>query len=75
MNHCFTTPCQDGLGPVIFTGPFTPHSDPSSGSSVPFQDYTITVPDLGTGNAILYVAHASIVGVSRESIKSKSCLT
>ena len=37
--------------------------DPTNPSQVPFQDYAITVPDLGPGNAVLYVAHASIVGV------------
>lgn len=52
---------------MLFAGAFTPQRDPTMPAQPPFQDYPITVPDLGPGNAVVFVSHASMVGVSNAS--------
>ncbi|KAL5514762.1 hypothetical protein ACEPAG_2078 [Sanghuangporus baumii] len=65
IRHCDSDPCVDNgsLGSVLYHGPYSPQFDPST-ENMPNQNFTVTIPNVGSGTALLSVAHASFIGAS-----------
>ena len=56
---------SEGVGAVLFAGPYQPVLIPGSGSASLKQNYTVTVPDgFPSGPAALSVSHFALIGVS-----------
>ena len=68
LRHCNSNPCAEDdvfLGRVLYSGSYSPQFDPAT-FNMPNQNFTVTIPDIGSGPAVLSVAHASFVGVSTD---------
>ncbi|KAL4784899.1 hypothetical protein BJX76DRAFT_356635 [Aspergillus varians] len=66
LQSCPTSPCQPSdsvLGVALYTGSFNPQYHGSSGAGVPYENFTVTIPeDTPRGRAVVGVAHAALVG-------------
>lgn len=69
VQHCEEDPCEDvaesdGLGPVLFVGPYEPgFFSPPSPIGGAYQNVTVNLPTFGPGLAVISVPHAALVGV------------
>lgn len=65
IKHCSQNPCEDtseALGAVLYSGPYNPQFGPGMGGQ-PYENFTLTIPGgIGSGPAVLSVAHANLVG-------------
>ncbi|KAL2826703.1 hypothetical protein BDW59DRAFT_145056 [Aspergillus cavernicola] len=66
IQSCPTEPCipsESSLGTELYNGSFNPEYHENA--IPPYENFTVTIPEgTATGNAIVGVAHASIVGAS-----------
>ncbi|KAG6809480.1 hypothetical protein H0H92_016087 [Tricholoma furcatifolium] len=67
LISCPTSPCRpvtDGVGTVLYNGPYHPALPPAGSGKPPHQNFTVTVPsDFPTGTAQLGVVHVTLIGV------------
>lgn len=62
IKHCSQSPCEDmssALGAVLYAGTYNPVMDYDLGYS--YQNFTLTIPGVESGEAAISVAHASLV--------------
>ncbi|KLO06194.1 hypothetical protein SCHPADRAFT_946287 [Schizopora paradoxa] len=69
LQHCESDSCEDvassdGLGPVLFVGPYNPENlNPPSRFGGVYQNVSVVVdPSLEEGLAVFSVPHAALVG-------------
>ena len=66
LHECGSSACDTSgstLGGVLYAGTYVPVYDGTFGD-VPYQNFTVSVPDGYSGNAILAIVHAPMAGVS-----------
>ncbi|KAL2831708.1 hypothetical protein BDW59DRAFT_139871 [Aspergillus cavernicola] len=62
-NGCL--PSTSVLGVELYTGLFQPDYHGTGGAGVPYENFTVTIPeDTVEGQAVVGVAHASLVGAA-----------
>ncbi|KAG7095704.1 hypothetical protein E1B28_006418 [Marasmius oreades] len=70
FQSCPNTPCHaasDGIGEVLYNGPYNPTFEVPSSSLPPYQNFTVTIPaSTPKGAAQLSLSHFSLVGASRQ---------
>ena len=67
FNACPSAGCDaldDGVGAILFEGPFNPQFDPNQPFKQPHQNFTVTVPTFFSGQVMLSATHLMLVGVS-----------
>ncbi|KLO10779.1 hypothetical protein SCHPADRAFT_942569 [Schizopora paradoxa] len=68
LQHCEEDPCEDvatsdGLGPVLFVGPFNPQNlSPPSRLGGLYQNFSVEVFEGLEGLAVFSVPHAALIG-------------
>ncbi|KAI9044749.1 uncharacterized protein KD926_011719 [Aspergillus affinis] len=63
LQSCANSPChvpKDVMGRILYNGPFKPVYHEYY--LPPYENFTVTVPDFDNGDAVLGVAHVSLVG-------------
>lgn len=68
LQSCPTSPCLSAdsvLGQVVlYNGPFDPQYHGTTGGGMPYQNFTVTIPEnTAQGQGLIGVAHSALVGV------------
>ncbi|KAF4617366.1 hypothetical protein D9613_006157 [Agrocybe pediades] len=73
IDSCQNAPCPtpvgQGMGTVLYNGPFNPQFDSTPTGKPPHQNFTLFIPaTFPKGPAELIVFHKALVGVSQEPL-------
>ncbi|KAF9260742.1 hypothetical protein L218DRAFT_932259 [Marasmius fiardii PR-910] len=69
FQPCPSSPCHaasDGVGEILYTGPYNPVFETPTSSLPPYQNFSLTIPaSTPKGAAQLSLTHFSMIGASR----------